>query len=97
MLSVVAVMASQGLAVAADPNVPTMHQLEEKAKTGDADAQYSLGVRYHVGWNVPQDYQKAQYYLELAAKQGNDKAANSLCVLSSMGYGATKDSTKTQR
>jgi len=44
------------------------------AKQGDADAQYSLGVMYHKGQGVPQDYQEAVRWFRLAAEQGDTVA-----------------------
>ena len=38
------------------------------------DAQFLLGLCYHEGYGVPQDIQKAEEYLEQAAKQNHAKA-----------------------
>src|SRR5262245_46474896 len=45
------------------------------AEQGDANAQYNLGVFYDNGLGVPQDRIKAYMWLNLAAKQGRERAA----------------------
>ncbi len=44
------------------------------AQAGDANSQYTLGVMYHVGRNVGQDYNEAIKWFSKAAEQGNAKA-----------------------
>lgn len=41
------------------------------AEQGDADAQYSLGVRYFCGHGVRQDYAEAAKWFRKAAEQGH--------------------------
>ena len=45
------------------------------AESGDATAQYNLGVFYDNGLGVPQDKIKAYMWLSLAATQGREGAA----------------------
>ena len=45
------------------------------AESGDATAQYNLGVFYDNGLGVPQDKIKAYMWLSLAAAQGREGAA----------------------
>ena len=48
----------------------------EKAKTGNVNAQYTLGGYYFLGSNgVEQSYSKAAYWYERAAEQGSDNRA----------------------
>ena len=47
----------------------------EKAKTGNVNAQYTLGGYYFLGSNgVEQSYSKAAYWWEKAAEQGHGDA-----------------------
>jgi hypothetical protein len=49
-----------------------------RAKKGDKDAQYELGILHREGRGVPQDLKRAAQWFEAAAKQGHDQAANEL-------------------
>lgn len=49
-----------------------------RAKKGDKDAQYELGVLHREGRGVPQDLKRAAQWFEAAAKQGHSQAANEL-------------------
>ena len=42
-------------------------ELRRQAEQGDASAQSNLGVRYHTGEGVPQDYQEAGSWYRKAA------------------------------
>lgn len=44
------------------------------ANRGDANAQYSVGLKYLLGQGVPQDYYKASKWFEKSALQGNSSA-----------------------
>lgn len=50
----------------------------EKAKAGDADAQYSLGVMYEKGQGVRQDYAEAVKWYRKAGEQGYAGAQTNL-------------------
>ena len=52
------------------------------ADQGDASAQYNLGVMYHFGKGVPQNYAEAAKWYRLAADQGNANAQHSLGLMS---------------
>ncbi len=41
------------------------------ATQGDVEAQYSLGVMYHIGQGVQQDYARALFWYRKADNQGN--------------------------
>lgn len=52
--------------------------LQPLAQQGHAKSQYNLGTMYANGEGTAQDYARAKYWLELAAKQGHADAANAL-------------------
>lgn len=68
--------------------------VEEKAYKGNAVAQYNMGVCYHKGEGVSQDYTEAAKWYRLAADQGYASAQCNLgnCYLN--GYGVTKNYNK---
>ena len=49
-------------------------ELQARAKQGNSDAQYNLGLKYDKGQGVPQDDQSAMKWYKLAAKQENSDA-----------------------
>ena len=51
------------------------------AENGNAAAQYNLGVMYHEGKGMPQDYAKAVRWFRDAANQGNAYAQHNLGVM----------------
>ena len=55
--------------------VRLFRQAERKAKQGDADAQYTLGVNYLNGHRVPKDEGAGREWLRKAAEQGHAEAA----------------------
>ena len=61
------------------------------AEEGNAVAQNNLGLMYHNGWGVPQDYKEAVYWYRLAAEQGDAKAQGNLGVMYAFGNGVIKD------
>jgi TPR repeat protein len=58
-----------------------LQTLQTKAAQGNANAQYSLGLKYGSGLGVPQDYTKARQWLEQAAAQGLAEAQYLLGLL----------------
>ncbi|MDG2406537.1 MAG: hypothetical protein P8M25_16855, partial [Paracoccaceae bacterium] len=52
----------------------SQREIQARAKQGDPDAQYKLGLSYDKGEGVPQDKQGAMKWYDLAAKQGNADA-----------------------
>jgi hypothetical protein len=66
-------------------------QLRAAAQSGDANAQYNLGVMYEYGQGVPQDYAQAAYWYRKAAEQGDAVAQNCLGLLYEYGLGVPQD------
>ena len=67
----------------------------EKAKTGNENAQYTLGGYYCFGSNgVEQSYSKAAYWWEKAAEQGHSDAQFNLGVCYSKGEGVEQSYSK---
>ena len=66
-----------------------------KAKAGDAEAQYQMGLKYYNGRvNVDVDYKKAFEWYQKAAEQGHVKAQNNLGLMYQTGQGTSKDIQK---
>ena len=66
---------------------PAILELQQKAESGDAEAQNSLGENYNNGDGVEMDEAKAVYWFKRSAEQGN---ADGLCNLGECylyGYG----------
>jgi TPR repeat protein len=62
-------------------------ELIEKAKAGDAVAQYKLGYNYYLGKGIAQDFSQAAVWWQKAAEQGFPDAQNNLGVLYNSGKG----------
>jgi S1-C subfamily serine protease len=77
------------------PQLPKSKEEEDRlrlsAEQGDTEAQYNLGVMYHQGHAVPQDYKKAVKWYRLSAEQGNASAQSMLGVMYYNGKGVLKD------
>ena len=69
----------------------TIDDLRAKADQGDAEAEYSLGLRYADGQGVPQDYAQARPLFERAAIQGYAPAEYQLGLLYADGLGGAQD------
>jgi TPR repeat protein len=52
-------------------NPSTLKALQERAATGDADAQCGLGKQYEFALGVPKDNKQAALWLQKSAEQGN--------------------------
>ena len=63
----------------------------DMANSGDAKAQYNMGVLYHKGQGVTQDYSQAAQWYYKAAMQGHVKAQLYLGTLYQSGRGVQKD------
>jgi len=61
------------------------------AENGDVIAQYNLGVCYHNGQGVPQDYMEAVKWFRKAADQGNAFAQFALGFAYAKGQGVPQD------
>jgi uncharacterized protein len=71
--------------------------LQKRADSGDAAAQFALGKAYQSGNGVPQRPDEAAIWYRKAAEQGNEKAQNSLAFLYWLGDGVEKDKTEAIR
>lgn len=69
-------------------------QLQKLADSGDADAQFNLGMMYRKGEGVPKDDAKAMELYQKAAAQGHAKAQYGLGWVYSYGLGVSKDAAK---
>ena len=67
----------------------------EKAKTGNANAQKTLGSYYYLGSNgVEQSYSKAAYWYERAAEQGDSDAQCKIGFCYNEGKGVEQSYSK---
>jgi TPR repeat protein len=62
-----------------------------KAKAGNADAEFALGLLYDHGQGVPQDSVQAAFWYRKAADRGYAKAQNNLGILYANGDGIAQD------
>jgi hypothetical protein len=67
-------------------------QLQAAAQSGDANAQFWLGIMYEHGQGVPQDYAQAISWYRKAAEQGYALAQNNLGSMYVKGQGVPQDS-----
>ena len=65
--------------------------LQQEAASGDATAQYNLGVVYHEGLGIPKDYAEAAAWFRKAADQGTAAAQFSLGASYNFGEGVAQD------
>jgi TPR repeat protein len=68
--------------------------LDQRAKNGDAIAQYRLGVLYALGQGVRQDYQHAALLFKAAAEGGVAEAQYNIGVLYERGLGIGRDDVR---
>ena len=64
------------------------------AQQGDPEAQFDLGLMYHFGYGVPQDYQEAIKWFRKAAEQGLVASQFNLGIMYDKGYGVPQDHKK---
>ena len=64
------------------------------AESGDAEAQYVLGVIYHTGRGVPRDDAESAKWMRLAADQGLADAQFNLGIHYNYGWGVPQDYAK---
>ncbi|MDC0283092.1 sel1 repeat family protein [bacterium] len=69
-------------------------ELVVKAKAGDADAQFNLGVMYEFGEGVPKDLAEALKWWRKAAEQGHAKAQFNLGEMYYLGKGVPKNNVE---
>ena len=83
---------NKGLTAAQSGDFATaLKEWKPLAEEGNAAAQNNLGLMYHNGWGVPQDYKEAARLYRLAAEQGYADAQGNLGVMYVFGKGVTKD------
>ena len=63
----------------------------QPAETGDANAQYYLGLMYYLGKGVSQDYKIAIKWYRLSAENGNANAQYNLGSVYYLGSGVLQD------
>lgn len=68
-----------------------INQLTAKAKSGDAEAQFNLGICYDNGKDVSKDIKQAVYWYQKAAEQGHAAAQNALGFCYWNGLGVDQD------
>jgi TIR domain/Sel1 repeat len=78
----------------ASPVSSARDEYEKAAAKGDASAMFNLGVLYHNGQGVAQDYAKAREWYEKAAAKGDASAMFNLGVLYENGFGVAQDYAK---
>jgi TPR repeat protein len=71
--------------------------LQKRADSGDAPAQFALGRAYEFGNGLQRRSDQAAIWYRKAAEQGNEKAQNSLAVLYWLGDGVEKDKAEAVR
>ena len=83
---------NKGLTAAQSGDFATaLKEWKPLAEEGNAVAQNNLGLMYHNGWGVPQDYKEAVNWYRLAAEQGNAPAQYNLGVMYNNGNGVPQD------
>ena len=81
--------------VGAPSNLPAaVLWYQEKAKDGDAEAQYNLGNVYEVGFGVEVSYELAAKWYEEAAEQEHQLAQLKLGILYILGKGVRESTLK---
>lgn len=76
----------------------TAHRLiTPLAEQGNAKAQYNLGVMYHKGEGVPQDYNETMKWFRMAAVQGYAMAQYNLGSMYHKGEGVAQDYAETMK
>jgi TPR repeat protein len=73
---------------------PTLDDLRDRADRGDPASQYTLGTRYAIGEDVPQDYGIAARWFQKAAEQGLVIAQDNLGNYYWAGRGVQKNITQ---
>ena len=72
----------------------SLADLQKRADEGDADARWQMGVRYHIGEDVPQDDAQAMQWFLRAAEQGHVTAQATLGAYYWAGRGVPQDFSK---
>ncbi|WP_292965235.1 tetratricopeptide repeat protein [Nitrosomonas sp.] len=77
-----------------DNRLYTINLFLEKAKKGNADAQYQLGILYLTGKGTLQDFSEASKWFISAAEQNHPLAQYELGLLYQIGQGVEMDNEK---
>ena len=80
-----------GLCIQASAKEPGFEQTKKLAETGDANAQFRVGLMYAEGAGVPLDEVEAVKWLRMAAHQHHSLGQNGLGVMYSNGHGVKQD------
>jgi hypothetical protein len=73
-----------------------LESTQSKADHGDAEAQFSLGVKFASGGSDWLDYPKAAHWYLMAAKQNHALAQFNLALMLEGGQGVPQDEAKAQ-
>lgn len=95
VIMTIAVGLCQQAEAPAAPQKPLRERLLERARKGDADAQFELAKNYESGRiGLPKDLSQARYWYQKAADQGEPFAEASLGILFNFGKGVPRDYAK---
>ena len=75
-------------------NAAEFNETLEAAQQGHAEVQFSLGLMYHQGNGVKQDYALAQQWYEKAAQQGDVVAQFGLGIIYLNGLGTRQNTSQ---
>lgn len=84
-------LSANGFAVPLEEMDEEVADMHEMATSGDAEAQYGMGVCYLEGEDIPQDLPEAAAWFRKSADQGNIEAQASLAEMYLTGEGVPKD------
>lgn len=85
LLFLAAFFFSSAISLARGDDLTPIGKLQAAAERGDPKAQSALGYAYNAGEGVEQDYQKAAFWYEQAARRGNRTAQINLAGMYSRG------------
>ena len=89
---------NKGLTAAQSGDFATaLKEWKPLAEEGNAVAQNNLGLMYHNGWGVPQDYKEAVNWYRLAVEQGYAIAQYNLGLIYEKGKGVPQDDKEAVR
>ena len=89
---------NKGLTAAQSGDFATaLKEWKPLAEEGNAVGQNNLGLMYHNGWGVPQDYKEAVYWYRLAVEQGYAIAQYNLGLMYEKGKGVPQDDKEAAR
>lgn len=80
-----------------EPPTRPAEELLPLAESGDAEAQYHLGLKYDVGNSVENTWSKAAPWFRRAAERGHLAAIRNLGIMTMQGRGVSKDAAEALR